>query len=91
MAKSKKVMVSVDRMAGLEKNVDRLVNAILGNGHEGLLVRVDRIEQKEQRRGDMTTRIDRLEQKAAARSKLMWTLIGVGAAAVCTALAALVI
>jgi hypothetical protein len=92
MAKSKtRHVVSEDRMKSLEQKVDRLVGAILGNGHEGLLIRVDRIEQKEERRGDMATRIDRLEQKAATRTKLTWTLISVGGAAVATALAALIL
>lgn len=73
----------------LEEKVDRLVNAVLGNGHEGLMIRVDRMEQKEKRRGDLTLRLDRLERRAAFRSKFFWTIGGGAVLAVLTALAAI--
>lgn len=67
-----------EEIKAIKEAVDRLTNAILGNGHEGLLIRVDRIEQKEERRGDLTLRMDRLERRAKFLSKLCWTM-GTGA------------
>jgi len=75
-----------ERLKAMEEKLDRLVNAILGNGHTGLLIRVDRIEQKEKRRGDLTVRMDRLERRATFLGRLCWTM-GTGAClAIITAL-----
>ena len=33
-------------LKSLEEKIDKLVNAVLGNGHTGLVIRVDRLERR---------------------------------------------
>ena len=74
------------KLKAIVEKLDDLLNVIRGNGHDGLLIRVDRIEQKEERRGDLTLRMDRLERRATFLSRLCWTM-GTGAClAIITAL-----
>lgn len=75
----------------LAEKVDRLINAVLGNGHTGLVIRVDRIEQKEEKREDLILRLDRLEQRAAFQNKLSWAVISGGILAVITAVVTIII
>lgn len=75
----------------LGEKIDRLTTAVLGNGHIGLIVRVDRIEQKEEQRQDLIVRLDRLERRAGFQNKLTWTVIGSGVIAVVSAIVTLII
>lgn len=70
--------------------LDRLVDAVLGNGHTGLIIRVDRIEQKEESRKNLDVRLDRLERRAVRRSKLVWTLGTIAAVATGTSIATII-
>lgn len=63
-------------LKGLEEKVDRLIRAVLGNGSDGMLIRVDRIEQKEKNRKDLAIRMDRLERRAAWQNRFIWTIGG---------------
>lgn len=42
--------VQAEQITRIEKNVDRITSAIVGNGKEGLAVRTDRLEQKDKSR-----------------------------------------
>lgn len=63
-------------LEALSEKVDLLINAVLGNGHAGLMIRVDRIEQNEKSRENLDIRLDRIERRASFLNKLMWIIIG---------------
>lgn len=71
----------------LSEKVDQLISAVLGNGHTGLIIRVDRIEQNEKSRDDLDIRLDRIERRASFLNKFMWIIIGGAIIATVTALA----
>jgi len=74
-------------LKSFEEKIDKLIDGMFGNGNAGLMIRVDRIEQKEKDRKDLTIRLDRLEQKANRKSKLIWLITGGGIIALATAVA----
>jgi len=77
-------------LKSLGEQLDRLVDAVLGNGHTGLIIRVDRIEQKEENRKNLDIRLDRLERRAATKSKLVWTLGTIAAVTTGTSIATII-
>ena len=72
------------------EKIDLLINAVLGNGRIGLMIRVDRIEQAEKNRKDLDIRLDRLERRASISSKFVWTVGSIAAVAIVTAVATII-
>lgn len=75
-------------LKSLEEKVDLLISAVLGNGHVGLMIRVDRLEQNEKSRKDLDIRLDRMERRSGFLNKFMWLTVSGAVIALITALVA---
>lgn len=75
-----------ERFAHIENKIEKVSNLLNGNGspEKGLIVRVDRLEQKDV--ADLDVRVDRLEQSEKKRSWLLKATIMACIGAVATAI-----